>query len=142
MDGGGARWLFESSAGGVRREACGGRRAATSRRGGARLPLRLAPPPELLHGAERPVAGRGSPRPRGVPAPLQHSGRRTPRAFGHLGFTNVLAWADPERDISVALMNTGKPLLTPELVLWMRIMWAISDGIPRDYGGDPNNPWR
>jgi len=69
-------------------------------------------------------------------------GRRTPRAFGHLGFTNVLAWADPERDISVAFMNTGKPLITPELVLWMRIMWAISDGIPRDYGGDPNSPWR
>ena len=69
-------------------------------------------------------------------------GRGTPRAFGHLGFTNVLAWADPERDISVAFMNTGKPLITPELVLWMRIMWAIADRIPRDYGGDTNSPWR
>jgi CubicO group peptidase (beta-lactamase class C family) len=69
-------------------------------------------------------------------------GPGTPRAFGHLGFTNVLAWADPERDISVALMNTGKPLITPELVIWMRIMWTIAARIPRDYGEDPNNPWR
>ena len=69
-------------------------------------------------------------------------GPGTPRAFGHLGFTNVLAWADPERDISVAFMNTGKPLITPELVIWMRIMWTIAARIPRDYGGDPTNPWR
>ena len=40
---------------------------------------------------------------------LSFYGRRTPRAFGHLGFTNVLAWADPERDISVAFMNNASP---------------------------------
>ena len=73
---------------------------------------------------------------------LSFYGHGSPRAFGHLGFTNVLAWVDPERDISVAFMNTGKPLLTPELLLWMRIMWTIAARIPRDYGADPNNPWR
>jgi CubicO group peptidase (beta-lactamase class C family) len=62
-------------------------------------------------------------------------GPRTPRAFGHLGFTNVLAFADPERDISVAFLNNGKPLLAAELILWMRVMWTISSRIPRDYGG-------
>ncbi|MFT5454501.1 MAG: CubicO group peptidase (beta-lactamase class C family) [Myxococcota bacterium] len=61
-------------------------------------------------------------------------GPGTPAAFGHLGFTNVLAWADPERDISVALMNNGKPFITPELVAWMRIMWTIAARIPRRRG--------
>ena len=61
-------------------------------------------------------------------------GPGTPAAFGHLGFTNVLAWADPERDISVALMNNGKPFITPELVAWMRIMWTIGARIPRRRG--------
>src|SRR5262249_8851364 len=32
-------------------------------------------------------------------------GPHTPRAFGHLGFTNVVAWADPDRQISVGLMT-------------------------------------
>ena len=43
---------------------------------------------------------------------LSFYGMGTPRAYGHLGFTNVLAYADPERDISVAFANTGKPFLT------------------------------
>jgi CubicO group peptidase (beta-lactamase class C family) len=59
-------------------------------------------------------------------------GDNTPQAFGHLGFTNVLAWADPERAISVALMNNGKPFVTPELLAWLRIPRVISRCIPRD----------
>ena len=35
-----------------------------------------------------------------------------PQAFGHLGFTNVLSWADPERSLAVALLTTGKPVLS------------------------------
>ena len=71
-------------------------------------------------------------------------GPRTPRAFGHLGFTNVLAYADPERDISVAFLNNGKPLIAAELILWMRVMWTIGARIPRDYGGphSPGPSWR
>ena len=42
------------------------------------------------------------------------------------------AWADPERDISVAFMNNGKPLMTPEMVFWLRIMRVIALQIPRD----------
>lgn len=57
-------------------------------------------------------------------------GPNTPKAFGHLGFTNVLAWADPAREISVALMNTGKPFITPELLLWVNIMRVISSRFP------------
>ena len=71
-------------------------------------------------------------------------GPRTPQAFGHLGFTNVLAYADPERDISVAFLNNGKPLIAAELILWMRVMWTIGARIPRDYGGlhRPGPSWR
>jgi len=63
---------------------------------------------------------------------LSFYGPDTPRAFGHLGFTNVIAWADPERDISVAIMNNGKPLVTPGVLLWLNIMRVIARRIPRD----------
>ena len=63
---------------------------------------------------------------------LSFYGRGTPAAFGHLGFTNVLAWADPERDISVAFMTNGKPFVTPELVVWLNIMRVIARLVPRD----------
>lgn len=59
-------------------------------------------------------------------------GAKTPKAFGHLGFTNILCWADPERDLSVALLNNGKPFLTPELLVWMNIPRTISARVPRD----------
>ncbi len=59
-------------------------------------------------------------------------GPRTGKAFGHLGFTNVLGWADPERDLSVAFMNTGKPLLAAKMVAWLNVMRVISSRVPRD----------
>ena len=42
-------------------------------------------------------------------------GPDTSRAFGHVGFTNILTWADPAREIAVALMTSGKPLIYPQL---------------------------
>ncbi len=42
-------------------------------------------------------------------------GPNTTRAFGHLGFVNIIGWADPERAISVGLITSGKPVLYPEL---------------------------
>lgn len=59
-------------------------------------------------------------------------GPRTAKAFGHLGFTNVLGWADPERDISVSFMNTGKPLLSARMVAWFNVMRVIGARVPRD----------
>lgn len=47
-------------------------------------------------------------------------GPDTDEAFGHLGFTNVLGWADPERALSIGLMTSGKPMLHPALGdLWL-----------------------
>lgn len=59
-------------------------------------------------------------------------GPQTPRAFGHLGFTNVLGWADPDRDVSCAFMNNGKPLLSFRYVFWFDVMRTICTRIPRD----------
>lgn len=67
----------------------------------------------------------------GSPA-LGFYGPNTPRAFGHLGFTNVLGWADPDRDISCALMNNGKPLVSWKFLYWYDVMRNISTNIPRD----------
>jgi CubicO group peptidase (beta-lactamase class C family) len=49
-------------------------------------------------------------------------GPDTELAFGHLGFTNILGWADPERAISAALITSGKPVLYPELAN----LWALT----------------
>jgi CubicO group peptidase (beta-lactamase class C family) len=77
-------------------------------------------------------------------APLRHArglmlgasalslfGPDTDEAFGHLGFTNVLGWADPERALSVGLMTSGKPLLHPALgELWL-LTRAIGQEAPK-----------
>ncbi len=46
---------------------------------------------------------------------LSPYGPDTRYAFGHLGFTNIVAWADPERQVAAALMTSGKPLIYPEI---------------------------
>ncbi|HVY61651.1 MAG TPA: serine hydrolase, partial [Planctomycetota bacterium] len=61
-------------------------------------------------------------------------GPGTPRAFGHLGFTNVIIWADPERDISVALMTSGKPFAAPRLWRVYDVVRQISTRCPRRRG--------
>ena len=63
---------------------------------------------------------------------LSFYGPGTPRAYGHLGFTNVLAYACPERDISVAIMNNGKPFITPGQLRWLNVMRVIAKSVPRD----------
>ena len=58
-------------------------------------------------------------------------GPRTPRAFGHLGFTYLIVYADPERDLSVAIMTTGKPFVTPSLWRVYQLLWTIAERCPR-----------
>ncbi|MEE2961646.1 MAG: serine hydrolase domain-containing protein [Myxococcota bacterium] len=62
---------------------------------------------------------------------LSFYGFNSRHAFGHLGFTNVLAYADPDRDISVCLMNTGKPFVTPRLLAWLNVMRVIASQTPK-----------
>ena len=58
-------------------------------------------------------------------------GSGTPRAFGHLGFTNIVTYADPERDIAVALLTSGKPFLHTGLARWLDVMRTIARVCPR-----------
>lgn len=58
-------------------------------------------------------------------------GLDTQHAFGHLGFTNMLAWADPERAISVAVLNSGKPVVYPEFYRFLGTMQKITSEMPK-----------
>ena len=58
-------------------------------------------------------------------------GRDTQEAFGHLGFTNILAWADPERASSVAVITSGKPALYPEIHRFYGLMQRITSEMPK-----------
>jgi CubicO group peptidase (beta-lactamase class C family) len=58
-------------------------------------------------------------------------GRDTQYAFGHLGFTNMLAWADRERATAVAVMTNGKPVLYPELARFYNLMQRITNETPK-----------
>jgi CubicO group peptidase (beta-lactamase class C family) len=58
-------------------------------------------------------------------------GWNAPKAFGHAGFTTVLAWADPERDLSACLMTSGKPFVTPGQVRFAELIYTIARHIPR-----------
>ncbi|MDP3273629.1 MAG: serine hydrolase domain-containing protein [Deltaproteobacteria bacterium] len=53
-------------------------------------------------------------------------GARTPNAFGHLGFINVLCWADPDRDLSVALLTSGKPAVGTHLLRLIELVGTIA----------------
>lgn len=52
-------------------------------------------------------------------------GPDTEHAFGHLGFTNIISWADPDRQVAGTLMTSGKPLVYPELYYLHDLMWTI-----------------
>jgi CubicO group peptidase (beta-lactamase class C family) len=60
-------------------------------------------------------------------------GLGTPRAFGHLGFTNVFVYAEPERELSVALMTTGKPVLSPGVARLLWVLQVIAKRIPKSH---------
>ena len=53
-------------------------------------------------------------------------GPNTPDAYGHLGFMNILGWADPSRHLSAALLTTGKAILGTHLVALGRLLAVIN----------------
>ncbi len=63
-------------------------------------------------------------------SPVGMYGADTQYAFGHLGLANVMCWADPARDISVAILNTGKPILSNHVPALMRLLFGISRRCP------------
>ena len=67
-------------------------------------------------------------------------GRDTQHAFGHLGFTNILAWADPQRELACVVITTGKPILYPELPRFYALMQRITETMPK-VAGDQMAVW-
>ncbi len=63
--------------------------------------------------------------------PLMLFGIRAPKAFGHLGFINTLTWADPDRQISVGLLTSGKPFIGPHLYNFAAIPSLINHYCPK-----------
>jgi CubicO group peptidase (beta-lactamase class C family) len=61
-------------------------------------------------------------------------GPDTELAFGHLGFTNVIGWADPERALAGGLNTSGKPVLYPELPDLWSVMRRIGREAPKVEG--------
>ena len=58
-------------------------------------------------------------------------GLGTRGAFGHLGLSTVVVYADPYRDLTVSFLNTGKPMLAPGMLRWYWVLQCIVSLIPR-----------
>ncbi len=58
--------------------------------------------------------------------PVGLYGPMTGKAFGHLGFSNIFCWADPERDISVSMLTSGKPVIGTHLPALAMLLTTIS----------------
>jgi CubicO group peptidase (beta-lactamase class C family) len=71
---------------------------------------------------------------------LSFFGPDTRHAFGHLGFTNVVSWADPERQVAAALLTSGKPLFHPALYHAWDLLRQIGNGCPKVTDGAGGRP--
>jgi CubicO group peptidase (beta-lactamase class C family) len=63
--------------------------------------------------------------------PVSVFGWDTPSAFGHLGLSNVIGWADPERQLAVGLVNSGKPIVSFHVVRLVQLLVRIARSFPR-----------
>ena len=64
--------------------------------------------------------------------PVSAFGWDTPSAFGHLGLSNILGWADPKRQLAVGLVNSGKPVVTVHVVRLVQLLVRIARTFPRE----------
>ena len=58
-------------------------------------------------------------------------GLDTRGAFGHLGLSTVVVYADPARDLSVVFLNTGKPMADLGMARWYWVLQRIAGSFPR-----------
>ena len=64
----------------------------------------------------------------------------TSYAVGHLGLSNIVTWADPQRHLSAAVLTSGKPVLYPELYRAFALNYAIAAACPKDDSVPPTPP--
>lgn len=63
-------------------------------------------------------------------------------AFGHIGLSNIFTWADPERNISVALLTTGKPIVSTHVIPLYRLISEIGNVFDRKFAELPSEAFR
>jgi len=63
--------------------------------------------------------------------PIGLFGPKSGHAFGHIGFTNIWSWADPERGLAVALLTSGKPVLSLQVIRLFQLIFEINRAFPR-----------
>ena len=64
-------------------------------------------------------------------APFGLWGPHSRQAFGHVGLINKFAWADPERQLSAAILTSGILLVAHHLLPFARLVGAVSEVAPR-----------
>jgi CubicO group peptidase (beta-lactamase class C family) len=52
-------------------------------------------------------------------------------AFGHVGFSNIFAWADPDRALAIALCTSGKPVLSLHALRIVQWLVAVGRAFPK-----------
>jgi CubicO group peptidase (beta-lactamase class C family) len=57
-------------------------------------------------------------------------GSNTATAFGHIGFSSVVVYADPARQLAVSLLNTGKPMIALGSLRWLFALQRIALRVP------------
>ena len=62
-------------------------------------------------------------------------GLNAPAAFGHTGLVDIAIWADPERDLAVGVVSSGKPGGHREAKRYPAVLDAIAAGFPRVAAG-------
>ncbi len=68
--------------------------------------------------------------------PVGLYGFNTPNAFGHLGYTSIFCWADPDRDISASVLTSGKFLVGPGLPAVINLVSTISQQCTRVHSSE------
>jgi len=63
-------------------------------------------------------------------SPVGLFGPRSRESYGHIGFLNVVCWADPVRELSVAILNNGKSLAPSSLTRLARVINTICKVCP------------
>ena len=58
-------------------------------------------------------------------------GPDTPLAFGHIGLTNIISWADPERRVAAAVLTSGKPFVNLDILRVFQVLRAIGRSFPK-----------
>ena len=108
---------------------------------GGELDGKIIMSPETVYNATTPVTERVIDHT--IKIPIQYSaglmlgrerfglyGPKTPAAYGHLGFANNFCWADPDREITVALLTSGNPILGNHMGKLFGLLGSISKNCP------------